>query len=478
MRTAMNKNNISTAEHFRKYPQLLLEGSLSRGREILLRDLIKIGTRLYRETRCLLISVDITGDGTVEVGFRGGISSAAELEKLKRKNVGELDVQRLGLFKAIAFSSSATLSFPSEQKRRVVVLNFRRGKFVSRETRPAQSDPAVTVRFLPDRDILGEGNYDIEQVRTYLEHIALLNAGLTIWFKGKGTYFKTAGTAGLFQEFFPETDPDTVFTWCSPVFEFTIGRASGGQPGVIRSFAGDRETVDGGIHVDNFKLGMTIALWYCTKRFVPPEKLFRDWNVVIAVHLNDPMFESGYVCRLGGDLGPFFCMMTNKVMLDHLTHSPKNLEIFTGKRKDMIKSSPAKRNVKKWFDQVMKSPELLEERKCPSDKFTPVQWKELILTHPSALQFDPPEEELKEILTKGDFEDWTGYDVCTALFMDGVWLSEILPLDKIMQEDFDDFFGAEAFPDAEEFWDVVPDYFPQGIPPHIKPPYPKPKKPR
>ena len=230
MRTAMNKSNISTAEHFRKYPQLLLEDSLSRGREILLQELVEIGTRQYRETHCRLISVDITGDGAVEVGFRSEISSTTELEKLKRKNVGELDAQRLGLFKAIAFSSVAMLSFPSEQKRRMIVLNFRKGKFVSRETKPAQPDPAVTVCFLPDRDILGDGNYDIEQVRTYLKHIAFLNAGLTIWFKGKGTYFKTEGTTGLFQEFFPETDPDTVFTWCSPVFEFTLGRAYGGTP--------------------------------------------------------------------------------------------------------------------------------------------------------------------------------------------------------------------------------------------------------
>ena len=44
------------------------------------------------------------------------------------------------------------------------------------------------------------------------------------------------------------------------------------------------------------------------------------------------------------------------------------------------------------------------------------------------------------------------------------------------KEDFDNFFGAEAFTDAEEFWDVVPGFFPRGIPPHIVPPYPRPRK--
>ena len=39
-----------------------------------------------------------------------------------------------------------------------------------------------------------------------------------------------------------------------------------------------------------------------------------------------------------------------------------------------------------------------------------------------------------------------------------------------------DFFGELAFPTAEEFWDVVPEYFPMGFPPHIKLPYAKPKK--
>lgn len=142
----------------------------------------------------------------------------------------------------------------------------------------------------------------------------------------------------------------------------------------------------------------------------------------------------------------------------------------------MMKNNGAKRSADEWFDLVMASPELLEEPACPFGEFTPAQWKELILCHPTAVQFNPPEEKLKAILTKKDFEDWTGHDICTALFMDGEWLSEFLPLEKIGQEDFDDFFGAEAFSDAEEFWDVVPGFFPLGIPPHIELPYPRPRK--
>lgn len=116
--------------------------------------------------------------------------------------------------------------------------------------------------------------------------------------------------------------------------------------------------------------------------------------------------------------------------------------------------------IERWFYQVMEDPDLLEDRECPLSRFFVKQWKELILRHPEALQFNPPEDELLECLTKEDFKDWNGYMICTALFMDGSWLAKLLPMENIEQEDFDYFFGELAFPTAEEFWDVVPEYFP------------------
>ena len=68
------------------------------------------------------------------------------------------------------------------------------------------------------------------------------------------------------------------------------------------------------------------------------------------------------------------------------------------------------------------------------------------------------------------------YKICQALLFEGDWLAEenLLPLEKITQEDFDFSFGAIPFPTAEEFWDVAPGYFPKGFPPHIRLPFPKP----
>ena len=473
------KNPIA---HFREFPQLPLEGSPARGRQILLRELIELGTRRFREGRGHLVSVDIAPYGMVEVAFHGDPFPASELEKLRRYGGSGPTAAQLSLLKVVAFSRAVRLSFPDERRERKITLFFVDGEYVSRETAATEdADAVLTVNFLPDSKIMGDTDYDLEATGAYLEQTAFLNAGLSIWFKGRGLYFKTDGTAGLFRKFFPETDPATVFSWCGPVFEFTVGRARRGSSGMIRSFAGDRETVDGGAHVNGFRIGMTESFRYCTGRFVPPERLFRDWNAVIAVHFSDPTFESGYICRLGGDVKTeaLFCLTTNKVMTELLTRDPDYLERCLRKKKTPRKKETpaersARRSVDEWFERVMASPELLEDAKCPRKKFSLQQWKALILRHPSALQFDPPPG-LKTVLAKDDFRDWTGHDVCTALFMDGEWLSNLLPLEKITQEDFDDFFGAEAFPDAKEFWEVVPGYFPLGIPPHLETPYPKPK---
>ena len=120
---------------------------------------------------------------------------------------------------------------------------------------------------------------------------------------------------------------------------------------------------------------------------------------------------------------------------------------------------------------------VMDDKNFPFDKMTPEDWKGLILNDPISLQYDPPAKELLKILTREDFQGWSSYEICQALLFDGEWLAEadLLPLEKITQEDFDNSFGATPFPTAEEFWEVVPGYFPTGFPPHIRLPFPHPQ---
>jgi len=137
---------------------------------------------------------------------------------------------------------------------------------------------------------------------------------------------------------------------------------------------------------------------------------------------------------------------------------------------------PSGRTLEEWLFLVEYDLGVMDDKDFPFDQMTAEDWKELILDEPISLQYDPPVESLLKILTKEDFKNWSSYKVCQALLFDGQWLAEadLLPLERISQEDFDDSFGATPFPTAEEFWDVAPGYFPTGFPPHIRLPFPPP----
>ena len=154
----------------------------------------------------------------------------------------------------------------------------------------------------------------------------------------------------------------------------------------------------------------------------------------------------------------------------------KDFQTWTGNEIDRIQTKkPSERTVDEWFFLASYDPSAMEENGFPFDEMTPEGWKEYILDNPICLQYDPPVEALLTILKKEDFDGWDSYDICQALLFDGEWLAEngLLPLEKISQEDFDNWFGMEIYTDAEEFWDVAPGYFPTGFPPHIKLPYPQ-----
>ncbi len=152
-----------------------------------------------------------------------------------------------------------------------------------------------------------------------------------------------------------------------------------------------------------------------------------------------------------------------------------DLANWTGDEIDRIQAKkPSERTDEEWFFLVEYSPSEMEKKEFPFDRMTPEFWKDLILRDPIYLQYGPPVDELRKILTKEDFEDWNSYDICQAIMFEGEWLAEegFLPMENITQEDFDEYFGADLYGTAEEFWNMAPAYFPDGFPPHIRLPYP------
>lgn len=135
---------------------------------------------------------------------------------------------------------------------------------------------------------------------------------------------------------------------------------------------------------------------------------------------------------------------------------------------------PSERTDEEWLFLAEYVPSAMEEKGFPFDSMSVESWKDLILLNPIYLQYDPPVVDLVRILTKADFEYWDSYDICQAVMFEGEWLAEMgfLPMENLTQEDFDEYFGANVYETAEEFWENAPDYFPEGFPPHIRLPYP------
>ena len=120
---------------------------------------------------------------------------------------------------------------------------------------------------------------------------------------------------------------------------------------------------------------------------------------------------------------------------------------------DIRAKKPSERALEDWLFLVEYDLSVMEDRHFPYDRMSAEDWKRIILAEPIVLQYNPPVDALLKILKKEDFEDWDSYRICQALLFEGDWLAEadLLPLEKITQEDFDYSFGAVPFPTPEEF---------------------------
>ncbi len=130
---------------------------------------------------------------------------------------------------------------------------------------------------------------------------------------------------------------------------------------------------------------------------------------------------------------------------------------------------PGPDDVESWFIIMYNGfIELLEDERCPVDKLSLEQWKELTLQWPDISLYRKPPAEVLKIMTKNDFVAWSGEDICRALFSDGDWLAEVVPTERIRQEDFDRWFAMKYFDSPEEYRDAIRKCFPHGIPERIE----------
>lgn len=152
-------------------------------------------------------------------------------------------------------------------------------------------------------------------------------------------------------------------------------------------------------------------------------------------------------------------------------------ECFIESIKDSTPESRKMWTSDEWFLAVDSDRGLLYESDCPLSEFSPEKWRTLLVTgNGEEAQFCPCQDEVLALLTKEDFEGFGSCNICLTLARGGSWLGELLPIDDIDQDDFDDILVGtpDDYATEEEFLEFIRPIFPnRKIPLHLHWPYKK-----
>ena len=204
-----------------------------------------------------------------------------------------------------------------------ILQNERKGKL-----KDAQRD-GTYVEFIPDKDIFGDYQFNLEFIDRRIWNYAYLNTGLTLHFNGQ-SYRSEQGLLDLLNE---ETGNETIY----PVgyykgerleFAFTHTNNYGEE---YFSFVNGQYTSDGGTHLSAFKEGFLKGIQAYFKKDYKSEDVREGTTAAIAVKLKSPVFESQTKNKLGNsDLRPWIVQETKSAVEDWLhknTEAAKQLEL-------------------------------------------------------------------------------------------------------------------------------------------------------
>lgn len=204
-----------------------------------------------------------------------------------------------------------------------ILQNERKGKL-----KDAQRD-GTYVEFIPDKDIFGDYQFNLEFIDRRIWNYAYLNAGLTLHFNGQ-SYRSEQGLLDLLNE---ETGNEKIY----PVgyykgermeFAFTHTNNYGEE---YFSFVNGQYTSDGGTHLSAFKEGFLKGIQTYFKKDYKSEDVREGTTAAIAVKLKSPVFESQTKNKLGNsDIRPWIVQETKSAVEDWLhknTEAAKQLEL-------------------------------------------------------------------------------------------------------------------------------------------------------
>lgn len=169
---------------------------------------------------------------------------------------------------------------------------FEKGKLVSQKqgTLKQKTHNGTYFEFVPDTDVFGKYDYNMEFVERRIWNYAYLNSGLTLYLNG--TAYKSDN--GLLDLLAKEIDTECLYPIGSYSsdhlkFAFTHSNAYGEN---YFSFVNGQYTADGGTHLSAFKEGFVKGIndFYGTS--YKSEDIREGITAAVLVKVKDPVFES------------------------------------------------------------------------------------------------------------------------------------------------------------------------------------------
>ena len=201
---------------------------------------------------------------------------------------------------------------------------FEKGKLVSQRTGKLKEKQAdgTYFEFVPDVEVFGKYNYNMEFVEKRIWNYVYLNEGLTINLNGQ----KYHSENGLFDLLNSEMEEDALYPIGSYVgdhirFAFTHTNAYGENH---FSFVNGQYTADGGTHLNAFKEGFVkgVNAFYGTS--FKAEDIRDGMASAVLVKVKDPVFESQTKNKLGNtDVRSWIVPEVQSGLNDWLNRNPE-----------------------------------------------------------------------------------------------------------------------------------------------------------
>ena len=180
---------------------------------------------------------------------------------------------------------------------------FTKGNLLDQERSLTSEKNGTLVTFIPDGELFGHFEYNLEFVETMLRNYSYLNSGLLIKLDGK-EFISKNGLLDLLNESLTKEPAYPPIYLKGEDIEIAITHGNDYGEG-ISSFVNGQFTTQGGTHLAAFREAVAKTIKEFYKRDFDPGDIRQGMIAAVSIKVQDPIFESQTKTKLGSkEMGP------------------------------------------------------------------------------------------------------------------------------------------------------------------------------